>query len=112
MDYADGALTLKNLANKLEPVADWHTLGVKLGVEDHELKEIEEQYHGPQRRKYEMLSRWLRKGQNCTWRRVWKVLMQMDEKLVAESLETRLTTGRRCPIKIVSARMNYWVLPC
>lgn len=112
MDYADGALTLKNLANKLEPVADWHTLGVKLGVEDHELKRIEERYHDPQRRKHEMLSRWLRKGQNCTWRRVWKVLMQMDEKLVAESLETRLTTGRRCPIKIVSARMNYWVLPC
>ena len=58
--HAEGTLTLKDLSNELEPVADWHTLGVRFGVEDHKLREIEEHYHDPQRRKSEMLSRWLR----------------------------------------------------
>jgi len=76
-----------DLSDKLEPVADWHTLGLKLGVEDHKLREIEEQYHCPQRCKHEMLSRWLRKGHNCTWRRVFEVLMQMGEEVVADTIK-------------------------
>ena len=55
--HTESVLTLEDLSNELEAVADWHTLGVKLGVEDHKLREIEEQYHDPQRRKHEVLSR-------------------------------------------------------
>ena len=88
---------LKDLSSELEPVADWHTLGVRLGVEDHKLREIEEQYHDPQRRKHEVLSRWLRKGHNCTWRSVVEVLMLMGEMVVADTIKLKyltLTTGR------------------
>ena len=88
---------MKDLSNELEPVADWHTLGVKLEVEDHKLTEIEEQYRNPQRCKHEVLSRWLRKGHNCTWRRVVEVLMLMGEMVVADTIKLKyltLTTGR------------------
>ena len=76
-------------------------------MEDHKLREIEEQYHDPQRRKSEMLSRWLRKGHNCTWRRVVEVLMQMGEMVVADTIKLKyltLTTGRwrYCRYKYVS----------
>lgn len=76
----------------------WHTLGIKLGVEDHKLKEIEEQYPDPQRRKHEVLSKWLCKGHNCTWMRVVEVLMQMGEVVVADAIKLKyltITTGRR-----------------
>ena len=90
-------MTLEDLSNELESVADWHTLGVKLGVEGHKLREIEEQYRDPQRCKHEVLLRWLRKGHNCTWRRVVEVLMQMGEMVVADTIRLKyltLTTGR------------------
>ena len=96
-EHAEGTLTLKDLSNELEPVADWHTLGIKLGVEGHKLMEIEQQYHDPQRRKHEVLLRWLRKGHNCTWRRMVEVLIQMGEMVVADTIRLKylaLTTGR------------------
>jgi len=77
-------------------VTDWHKLGIKLELEDHELMVIEEQYHDPQRRKHEVLLRWLRKGHNCTWRSVVEVLMQMGEMVVADAIKLKyltLTTG-------------------
>ena len=83
---------LKDLSNELEPVADWHTLGIKLEVEDHKLREIEEHYHDPHRCKHEVLSRWLRKGHNCTWRRVVEVLMQMGEVVVADTIWLKYLT--------------------
>jgi len=77
-------------------VVDWYTLGIKLGVEHYKLKGIEGQYHDPQRRKCEVLWRWLRKGHNCTWRSVVEVLMQMGETVVADTIKLKyltLTTG-------------------
>ena len=48
--------TLKELSNALDSVVNWFLLGVKLGVEDHELRTIEQNYHGDNERcKLEML---------------------------------------------------------
>ena len=94
--HAEGVLTLKDLSNEVVKVTDWHTLGIRLEVEDHELKVIQEQYDDPQRRKNEVLSRWLHKGNNCTWRKVVEVLMQMGEMVVADAIKLKyltLTTG-------------------
>ena len=51
--------TLKELSNALDSVVDWHSLGVKLGLEDHELSRIDKNFHGEgnERCKHEMLSR-------------------------------------------------------
>lgn len=96
--HAEGVLTLKDLSNELVKVTDWHTLGIKLEVEDHELKVIQERYHDPLRRKHEVLSRWLHKGHNCTWRKVVEVLIQMGELVIADVIKLKyltLTTGRQ-----------------
>ena len=72
-------------------------MGVRLGVEDHKLREIEEQYRNPQRCKHEILLKWLRKGHNCSWRRVVEVLMQMGEMVVADTIRLKylvVTTGK------------------
>ena len=57
--------TLKELSNALDSVVDWFTLGVKLELEDYELRTIEQNYRGD-RCKLEMLSRWLRSGKPPT----------------------------------------------
>ena len=38
--------TLKELSNALDAVVDWHSLGVKLGLEDHELSAIDKNFRG------------------------------------------------------------------
>ena len=88
---------LRELVQELEPIEEWFTLGLYLGLKDDQLKKIEADHHHLQRRKSEVLSSWLRKGHNCTWRRVVEVLMQMGEMVVADAIKTKyltLTTGR------------------
>ena len=88
---------LRVLVQELKPIKEWFTLGLYLGLKDDELREIEADHHHLQRRKSEVLSRWLRKGHNCTWRRVVEVLMEMGEMVVADTIKLKyltLTTGR------------------
>ena len=88
---------LRELVQELEPIKEWFTLGLYLGLKDDELREIEVDHHILQRCKHEVLSRWLRKGCNCTWKRVVEVLMQMGEMVVADTIKLKylsLTTGR------------------
>ena len=88
---------LRELVQELEPIKEWFTLGLYLGLKDDELSEIEADHHYLQRRKSEVLLKWLRKGRNCTWRRVVEVLMQMGEMAVADTIKLKyltLTTGR------------------
>ena len=76
--------TVKELSNALDSVVDWHSLGVKLGLEDHELRTIEQNYRGDNERcKHEMLSRWLRSGKLATWKSVADALQLMGEHTVA-----------------------------
>jgi len=89
---------LRELVQELEPIKEWFTLGLYLGLKDDELREIEADHCHLLRRKSEVLSRWLRKGHSCTWRRVVEVLMQMGEMVVADIIRLKylvLTTGRR-----------------
>ena len=82
--------TLKELSNALDSVVNWFSLGVKLGVEDHELRTIEQNYRGDsERSKLEMLSRWLRSGKLPTWKAVVDALQQMGEQAVASKIQAR-----------------------
>ena len=82
--------TLKELSNALDSVVNWFSLGVKLGVEDHELRTIEQNYRGDnERSKLEMLSRWLRSGKLPTWKAVVDALHLMGEQAVASKLQAR-----------------------
>ena len=82
--------TLKELSNALDSVVDWHLLGVKLGLEDHELSIIDKDFHGKgnERCKHEMLSRW-RNAKFPTWKAVADALQQMGEHAVAFKIQTK-----------------------
>ena len=97
MEYVLMLDDLRELVQELEPVKEWFTLGLYLGLKDDELREIEADHRHLQRCKHEVLSRWLRKGHNCTWRRMVEVLIQMGEMVVADTIRLKylsLTTGR------------------
>ena len=96
--------TLKELSNALHSVVDWHSLGVKLGLEDHKLGTIEKDFHagGNERCKHEMLSVWLRNDKLPTWKAVADALQQMGEQKVALKILNKHcissnTTGM-CPL--------------
>ena len=80
--------TLKELSNALDSVVDWFTLGVKLGLEDHELRTIEHNYRGD-RCKLEMLSCWLRSGKLPTWKAVADAVHLMGEHAVATKIRAK-----------------------
>ena len=82
--------TLQDLSNELNSVADWHSLGVKLGVQSHELTTIEKDHRGDNVRcKHEMLGRWLHSAKLPTWNRVADALWQMEERAVAVKIQTK-----------------------
>ena len=77
--------TLQELSNALHSVVDWHSLGVKLGLKDHELSIIDKNFHreGNERCKHEMLSQCLRNDKIPTWKAVTDALQLMGERDVA-----------------------------
>ena len=84
-------LNLKALSNALDSVVKWHSLGVKLGLEDHELSTIEQNHRGDNERcKSEVLSRWLRSAKlPPTWKAVVDALQQMGEHAVARKIQAK-----------------------
>ena len=80
--------TLKELSNALDSVVNWYSLGVKLGLEDHELSAIEQNYRGD-RCKLEMLSCWLRNAKLPTWKAVADALLLMGENRVTWKIRAK-----------------------
>ena len=71
-------------------MVDWHSLGVKLGVQSHELGTIERDHHGNSVRcKHEMLARWLHSAKRPTWKAVADALWRMEERMVAVKIQTK-----------------------
>ena len=68
----------------------WHSLGVKLGLEDHKLSSIDQDFRGDNERcKHEMLSRWLRSAKLPTWKALVDALQQMGEHAVASKIQAK-----------------------
>ena len=70
---------------------NWHLLGIKLGLEDHQLRTIDHDFRGDgnERCKHEMLSRWLRSAKLPTWKAVVDALQQMGEQAVASKIQAK-----------------------
>ena len=82
--------TLKELSNMLDSVVNWHALGVKLGLGDHELSTIGKDYHGDNERcKHEMLGRCLRSAKLPTWKAVADTVELMGEYAVASKIRAK-----------------------
>ena len=69
-------------------------LGVKLGLEDHELRTIDRDFRrdGNERCKHEMLGHWLRNAKCPTWKAVTDALCLMGEHKVALKIQTKYCT--------------------
>ena len=91
--------TLKELSNALDSVVNWHLLGVKLGLEDHELLTIEQNHRGDdsERCKHEVLSCWLRNAKLPTWKAVTDALHLMREHTVALKIQAKYCTDTGKP---------------
>ena len=88
-----GKLDAHNLFNALMEVSDWHKLGVVLGISPPELRKIEQDYQGSDRRKTEILDLWLRNTPSATWSTVVSALQQMKEHTVAERIQQKYLQG-------------------
>ena len=73
----------------MDPVGDWHSLGVKLNLQGYQLREIERNYDENNRRKNEVLDLWLRNTRNPSWEPVVQALYEMKEKVLADNIRTK-----------------------
>ena len=81
--------TLRELSNELSSVQDWHSLGIKLGLDSHDLCTIEKDHPGDSLRcKHEMLGRWLKNSKLPTWKAVIDALHLMGEQAVTSKIQT------------------------
>ena len=87
-------LNLKNLSSELATVIEWLSLGLNLGLQQHELAKIERDYQGNDRRRLQMLNLWLQRTPNATWEDVVDALQQMGENTVAENIREKYIRGR------------------
>ena len=81
------------LSSELKTVTNWYQLGINLGLQVYELKQIERDFQGNERRKQEMLDLWLRRNRDAGWRDVVSALRQMGENRVAESMRQNYVGG-------------------
>ena len=87
---ASATPTLQKLSNELSSVHDWHSLGIKLGLDNHELCTIEKDHPGDSLRcKHEMLGRWLKNSKLPTWKAVIDALYEMGEQAVALKIQMK-----------------------
>ena len=73
-------------------------LGINLGLEDHVLSTIEQNYRGDNERcKHKMLSHWLRNVKLPTWKAVADALRLMGENKIALKIQGKycIDTGKR-----------------
>lgn len=70
-------------------MVDWYQLGMKLGVPDHKLDEIQRSlpHEGVSRWRHEVLSLWLKLTCNASWRNVVRALQRMEESALAEKIQ-------------------------
>ena len=82
---ADKTLNVQSLSLALVQVTDWHTLGIRLGVPQHQLKNIEQSYPlNNERCKNEMLSVWLQMSPASCWRDVARALHEIEHHVLAK----------------------------
>lgn len=80
--------TLLSLMDELETVTDWEELGLRLGIPEHQLKEIKVEHRGVVTEcRSIMLSCWLKSIVNPSWEEVITALGRMKEWNVAARIK-------------------------
>jgi len=89
-------LDVKNLSSELSLVANWHQLGIKLGLQPTQLCQIEIQHPlDIERRKVEVFHLWLQGKPGASWRDIITALREMGDNATAERIELKYVKGWR-----------------
>ena len=81
---------LKDINKYNELDEKWYSLGIELEIDDKELDNLEEKYSDPHKRLIKMFGVWLEKGENPTYRKLIEALVEIDKKVIAQSICTKL----------------------
>ena len=82
--------TLQALSNELASVENWHKLGVNLGLQGHQLRQLEQDYpRDSDRRMSEMLDLCLKSAVDLNWETIAQALCLMKEHVVAERIRRK-----------------------
>ena len=81
---------LKDINKYRELDDEFYSFGIELEVDDKELDNLEEKYSDPHKRLIKMFGVWLEKGENPTYTKLIKALVNIDKKDIAQSLCTDL----------------------
>ena len=68
----------------------WYSLGTELEIDDEKLDQLEEKYSDPHKRVIKVFGVWLEKGENPTYRKLFKALVNVGKRDVAESICTEI----------------------
>ena len=99
----------------LMEVLDWHTLGIKLGIPDHSLAEIQINYiaYGTRRQKQEMITTWLQYDTEASWDKLASALKEIGKHVAAARIWNTYVPGYRgktAPVS-VNNKMSIVVMP-
>ena len=99
----------------LTEVLDWHTLGIKLGIPDHSLWEIQIDYsaYGTGRQKQQMITKWLEYDTEASWDKLTNALKEMGKHVAPARIGNTHVPGYRgktAPVS-VNNKMSIVVLP-
>ena len=95
---SSNTLKIDDLCDELSTVSDWYQLGLKLGVPDDKLDEIQRN-HPLHQRKREALNLWLQLKHDASWMSIERVLQRMGEKTLAKRIrQTYLRRGSSKPL--------------
>ena len=77
---------MKDLNKYSELAKEWYFLGVQLEVDEAELDKIYDKYHDDRMQMIKMFAAWLEKGENPTYRKLIKALLDLNKRDIAASL--------------------------
>ena len=102
---SSGTMEVNVLCEELSAVSDWYQLGLKLGVPDYKLDEIQRN-HSSTRWKIETLKLWLQLNPNASWMSVVRALQRMKENTLAKMIRQKYM--RRGSSKWLLS-LQYWI---
>ena len=90
---------MKNLSSELSTVSKWYQLGIKLGLQPSQLRQIEQEVptdiESIDRRRIEVVDLWLQSTPGASWRHIVAALREMGELTTAERIEWKYVKGPR-----------------
>ena len=91
LSLIDSSLTYQNVTAALRTLTDWHSLGVRLGVEKSRLDAIKIDYAqwGVMRQRDEVINVWLCSDTQASWSKLSRALVDMELNVLAEEIQSQ-----------------------